>query len=158
MLQEFYVGAESTLIHFLKTKIAVVSLKGFEIIDLEHLNMNRGLPDLREPQFNFLGRRGELKPLAMYRVTDRFLLCYGEFAFFIDNHGSFAKNHSLIEWEANPDYVALYYPYILAFEPNFIEVRNVETVCRRSHSAICFLSMCFCLTLPQYIHNANFRL
>jgi len=126
--KEFYVGAESTLIHFLKTKIAVVSLKGFEIIDLEHLNMNRGLPDLKEPQFAFLARRNEdLKPLAMYRVGDRFLLCYQEFAFFIDNHGSLAKNHKLIEWDATPDYVALYYPYILAFEPHFVEVRDVES-------------------------------
>lgn len=127
--KEFYVGAESTSIHFLKTKIVVVCSKGFEIVDPEHLNMNRGIPDLKDPKFNIVISRGEnLKPLAMYRVLDRFLLCYNEFAFFVDNHGTLSKPAVTIEWEGTPDYIAYYPPYIIAFEPQFIEVRHVETV------------------------------
>jgi hypothetical protein len=30
-------------------------------------------------------------------------------------------------WEGQPQSFALSYPYILAFEPSFIEIRNVET-------------------------------
>jgi hypothetical protein len=33
----------------------------------------------------------------------------------------------MIRWEGTPQAFALNYPYILAFEPSFIEIRHVET-------------------------------
>ena len=33
-----------------------------------------------------------------------------------------------IEWEGVPQSVAFSYPYIIGFDPRFIEVRHVETV------------------------------
>jgi hypothetical protein len=33
-----------------------------------------------------------------------------------------------MDWEGSPDKFALSYPYILAFEPDFIEVRHVHSV------------------------------
>lgn len=53
---------------------------------------------------------------------------YLEFAFFVDQRGRFIRSSSRIDWEGAPDSFALSYPYILAFEPDFIEVRNVHTV------------------------------
>jgi hypothetical protein len=51
-----------------------------------------------------------------------------EFAFFVDQRGRFIRSSSRIDWEGAPDSFALSYPYILAFEPDFIEVRNAHTV------------------------------
>lgn len=50
-----------------------------------------------------------------------------EFAFFVDQRGRFKRSRGRIDWEGVPDAFALQYPYILAFEPEFIEVRNILT-------------------------------
>jgi hypothetical protein len=51
-----------------------------------------------------------------------------EFAFYVDQKGRRKRNNWRIDWEGTPESFALQYPYILAFEPAFIEVRNIETV------------------------------
>lgn len=78
---------------FLKTKLIVVCDKGFEIVDLENLNMNRNLPDLSDKQFHFLSAKADqLQPLSMFRTNSKFLLCYDEFAFYVNNHGFLAAS------------------------------------------------------------------
>lgn len=87
-------GAEASNIHFLKSKVSVVvDSRGFEIIDPENLGVGgRNIPDSADPQFNFVQRHTEpLKPLAMYRIQDKFLLCYNRFAFYVNN-----RNGSLV--------------------------------------------------------------
>ncbi|KAI9270472.1 CNH domain-containing protein [Phascolomyces articulosus] len=125
--KEFYIGAESSAIHLLKARIVVVCVRGFEIIDPEHLTMNRNLPDIRHPDFAPLVQRGDdIKPLGMFRCGGRYLLCYDAFAFLVDNHGALIQN-SWIEWEGTPQSIAFCYPYVIAFDPRFIEVRHAES-------------------------------
>ncbi|CAM0136841.1 Rho guanine nucleotide exchange factor [Umbelopsis sp. WA50703] len=130
--KDFYIGADSSNVHFLKSRFNVICEKGFEIIDPENLNISRNLPDLLDPQFNFVQRLGDsLKPLAMYRIHDKFLMCYNKFAFYVDNHGALVprgpqRTPLLCEWEGTPDSVVYFHPYIIAVEPQFIEVRNVD--------------------------------
>ncbi|KAI8973277.1 CNH domain-containing protein [Mycotypha africana] len=133
--KEFYVGAESSNVHFLKSKLLIVCERGFEIIDPENLSVGgRDIPDKGDPQFNFVHRNIDSnKPLAMYRVHDKFLLCYNKFAFYVNNrNGSLVqrgpqKPPVLCEWEGNPDHIVYQYPYIVAFDPQFIEIRHVDT-------------------------------
>ncbi|KAL1915675.1 uncharacterized protein VTP21DRAFT_6434 [Calcarisporiella thermophila] len=123
--KEFYIPTESTSIHFLKTKLCVGCIKGFEIVDLETLN-TQGLLDPSDASLDFVLRRENVRPVAIYRVrTGEFLLCYNEFAFFVDKVGRRARPDWLITWEGSPTTFAFCYPYVLAFEPSFIEVRNV---------------------------------
>lgn len=35
----------------------------------------------------------------------------------------------MITWEGNPVSFAYRFPYIIAFEPTFVEVRHMDTVC-----------------------------
>ncbi|KAI9478501.1 MAG: CNH domain-containing protein [Benjaminiella poitrasii] len=133
--KEFYVGAESSNVHFLKSKLLIVCERGFEIIDPENLSVGgRDIPDKGDPQFNFVNRQADsIKPLAMYRVHDKFLLCYNKFAFYVNNrNGSLVQRGPqklplLCEWEGNPDNIIYQYPYIVAFSSQFIEVRHVDT-------------------------------
>ncbi|CEI88286.1 hypothetical protein RMCBS344292_02677 [Rhizopus microsporus] len=91
--KDFYIGAEASNIHFLKAKLNIVCERGFEIIDPENLTVGRDIPDSEDPQFNFVTRHPEpLKPLAMYRINDKFLLCYDKFAFYVNN-----RNGSLVQ-------------------------------------------------------------
>ncbi|KAI8139232.1 hypothetical protein BJV82DRAFT_627692 [Fennellomyces sp. T-0311] len=131
--KEFSVGARATNIHFLKSKFAVVCERAFEIIDPEDLVDGHTIPDEHDPQFDFLEqRRDGLRPVAMYRVQGKFLMCYNKFAFYVNN-----RNQQLVprdntsallcEWEIHPDHIIFHYPYVLAVDPRFIEIRHVET-------------------------------
>lgn len=126
---EFYIGTESYSMHFLKARVVVVCARGFEIINLEALNMNRNLPDPANPDFAFVQQKiEELKPLGMFRCRQHYLLCYNAFVFMVNVHGAHAKDAPLIEWEGVPQSVAFYYPYVIGFDARFVEIRHVETV------------------------------
>lgn len=126
VFKEFYIPTESSSIHFLKSKLCVGCTKGFEIVDLETLD-TQGLLDPADSSLDFVHRKETVKPLAIYRIDGEFLLCYDEFAFYVNKNGWRAKGNWIIHWEGNPMSFALHHPYVLAFEPSFIEVRHVET-------------------------------
>jgi len=65
--------------------------------------------------------------VAIYRIENEFLLCYDDFAFYIDRGGRRSRRNFLVHWEGSPTSFAFEYPYVLAFEPTFVEIRNVET-------------------------------
>lgn len=73
--QEFYIPVQSSSIHFLKTKLCVGCSNGFEIVDLESLD-TQGLLDPADHTLEFVRKRENLKPLAIYRIDNEFLLCY----------------------------------------------------------------------------------
>lgn len=67
-------------VHFLKSKLCVGCVKGFEIVDLETLD-TQGLLDPADSSLDFVQKRENVKPLAIFRIDGEFLLCYDEFAF-----------------------------------------------------------------------------
>ncbi|KAH9977526.1 RhoGEF Rgf2 [Russula compacta] len=127
--KEFYIPVQSTSIHFLRTKLCVACVNGFEIIDPDTLD-TQGLLDPSDESLDFVRRRGDNtrpKPVAIYRIENEFLLCYDEFAFYINRGGRRSRKNFLVQWEGSPTSFAFQYPYVLAFEPTFVEIRNVET-------------------------------
>ena len=81
MAQEFYIPLESSSLHFLKTKLCVGNAKGFEIVDLESLD-TQGLLDPSDESLDFVKKKENLRPMAIYRIANEFLLCYdGSFGF-----------------------------------------------------------------------------
>ncbi|KAI7903164.1 CNH domain-containing protein [Cokeromyces recurvatus] len=126
--KEFYVGTDSSAVHFLKSKLLVACSRGFEVIDLENLSeVKHNLPNLEDKDFSFI-TTSDAKPFNIFRYNEYFLMCYDKFAFLIDSHGDFVKGKCRkIEWESNPYSVAFYYPYVIAFDNKFVEIRHVET-------------------------------
>ena len=127
--------------HFLKSKLCVGCAKGFEIVDLENLE-TQSLLDPADTSLDFVTRKegqGQAKPIAIYRFNGLFLLCYDEFAFFVNKNGWRAKNDWMVTWEGTPtacgeslfsqftDDAAVQYPYLFAFEPSFVEIHSLET-------------------------------
>lgn len=123
--KEFYIPSESTSIHFLKSKLCVGCSKGFEVVSLETLE-TQSLLDPADTSLE-LFQRENVKPIAIYRLNGEFLLNYSDFSFFVNRNGWRARPDWQIAWEGQPTSFALSYPYILAFEPSFIEIRHVET-------------------------------
>ena len=125
-LQEFYIPTESSSIHFLKSKLCVACARGFWVVSLETLE-TQSLLDEADTSLDFVGKEKESKPIHIERLNGEFLLNYSEFSFFVNKNGWRARPDWKIAWEGQPQGFALRYPYILAFEPSFIEIRHVET-------------------------------
>ncbi|KAG8911710.1 RHO1 GDP-GTP exchange protein 2 [Tulasnella sp. 417] len=126
IFKEFYIPVETRSIHFLTTKLCVGSAKSLEVVDLEALE-TQPLLDPADPSLDFVRKRENARPIAIYRIENEFLLCYDEFAFYVDPKGCLARQECVIHWEGSPTSFALHYPFVLAFEPTFIEIRNVDT-------------------------------
>ncbi|KAF8967665.1 CNH domain-containing protein [Flammula alnicola] len=126
LFREFYIPVESTSIHYLKTKMCVGCSRGFEIVDLESLD-TQGLLDPNDESLEFVRKRENLRPMAIYRIHNDFLLCYDEFAFYVNKSGRRSRKEFMVHWEGMPTGFALHEPYVLAFEPSFVEIRHIET-------------------------------
>jgi hypothetical protein len=59
-----------------------------------------------------------------------------EFGFYVDQRGRWIRSSHIMEWEGEPDAFALSYPYLVAFEPGFIEIRNILSVSSRGKTLI----------------------
>jgi hypothetical protein len=70
---------------------------------------------------------GSVKPVFIERIQTEFLLCYSDYSFFVNRNGWRARPDWMITWEGNPNAFAIFTPYILAFEPSFIEIRHMDT-------------------------------
>ncbi|CAK5283232.1 unnamed protein product [Mycena citricolor] len=124
--KEFYIPVESTSIHYLKTRMCIGCSKGFEIVDLETLE-TQGLLDPSDESLEFVRKKENLRPMAIYRVNNDFLLCYDEFAFYVNRTGRRSRKNFIVYWEGTPTGFALHEPYVLAFEPSFVEIRHIDT-------------------------------
>jgi hypothetical protein len=141
--KEFYIPMESNSIHFLRSKLCVGGAKGFEIVSLETLE-TQSLLDQADTSLDFVARReGGVKPIYIERNTSEFLLCYTDFSFYVNKNGWRARGDWKILWEGAPNAFATWgEKYILAFEPEFIEIRQSDTgglVCIQTHKNIRFL-------------------
>ncbi|KAH1594398.1 hypothetical protein KXX34_002152 [Aspergillus fumigatus] len=124
--KEYYIPAESSSIHFLRSTLCVGCARGFEVVSLETTE-TQSLLDQADTSLDFVARKENVKPIHIERMNGEFLLNYSDFSFFVNRNGWRARPDWKISWEGNPNAFALSYPYILAFEPNFIEIRHIET-------------------------------
>ncbi|KAJ7780269.1 CNH domain-containing protein [Mycena maculata] len=126
--RDFFLPSESFDLYFLKAKIVILCTKGFEIMDLNDFK-SVTIPLRDDARLAQLSKRCDAcRPIGMFRSDgDGFLLCYNEFGVYVDKHGEPRRGGMTIEWEGNAERVALHSPYILLFDPRFIEIRYVET-------------------------------
>ena len=125
--KEFYIPIESTSVHFLKSKLCVACARGFEVVSLETLE-TQSLLDQADTSLDFVARKENVKPIHIERLAGEFLLNYSEFSFFVNRNGWRAKPEWRLDWEGAPQAFAVSPPWILAFEPNFIELRNIDNL------------------------------
>ncbi|CAE6531518.1 unnamed protein product [Rhizoctonia solani] len=124
LFREFYLATELYSVQFLKTKLCAVAASRFEIVDLETLE-TQALLDPEDQKLKFT-RLIEPHPSCMYRIGDEFLVCYQEFAFYVNSSGKKSDKDVTIYWEGTPTVCALQYPYIVGFSPKFLEIRHVD--------------------------------
>lgn len=125
-IREISFSSGPVSISFLKTKLCVGCTKGFEILSLEK-GKKEPILDEADPSLDFATQRESVTPLAIHRLGKNFLLSYSEFSFKINRNGWRTQHDWSVFWEGNPQNIALFYPYLLSFEPGFIEVRDLES-------------------------------
>lgn len=124
--REISFTSDPVSISFLKTKLCIGCNKGFEILSLE-AGKKEPILDEADPSLDFATQRESVTPLAIHRLNKNFLLSYSEFSFLINRNGWRTKHEWGIFWEGSPQNIALFYPYLLAFDPGFIEIRDLES-------------------------------
>ncbi|CAE6451711.1 unnamed protein product [Rhizoctonia solani] len=121
---ELHIPTGAHSLHFLETQLCVVCTGGFEMLNFNTLEAYP-LLDPTDPLLDLV-RCKDVHPLAMYQVDGLFLLCYAEFAFYVYEAGRRSKKDMIIHWEGSPTAFALHYPYIMAFDSMFVEIRHVK--------------------------------
>ena len=170
--QEFFLPFKAYDTIFLKTRIAILTQKGFELLDLfefkssvvvisttDRLLTYNGQPcSVTMPLFNnthrdlkkLTKRCRSCRPMGLFRSgKEEFLLCYDskngpdygqiflnsrthhvfypEFGLYVNRHGQPHLTRGTVEWEGIAEHIAWHPPYVLIFNPCFIEVRHVNT-------------------------------
>lgn len=126
IFKECFIPSEIVSISFLTSNLCVGCAKGFEIVSLETLE-TQSLLDPADTSLDFVIRREALKPMAIYRLHKDFLLNYADFSFFVNRNGWRSRPEWRIDWEGLPQAFSLSYPYLIAFEPSFVEIRHIDT-------------------------------
>ncbi|KAJ7312296.1 CNH domain-containing protein, partial [Mycena albidolilacea] len=124
--KEFLIPVESTSIHYLQTWMCIGCSKGFQMVDLDSSETHT-LLDPMDESLDFVRKQQNLRPMAIYPISNDFLLCYNEFAFYVNKAGRRSRKEFMVFWEGTPTAFALQDPYVLAFEPSFVEIWHVET-------------------------------
>lgn len=126
LYKEFYMPAEAYSITFLRVRICLGCSTGFQIVDVDSLD-TQSLLDPSDPNSALIDKKSNPRPISVFRVDRLYLLCYDECAFWTDNRGLRARLDIKITWEGRPTAFALRYPYIIAIEPMFIEIWDIES-------------------------------
>ncbi|KAI8636087.1 CNH domain-containing protein [Parasitella parasitica] len=125
--KDLYIPGEATSIQYFKNVVCVGSAKGFQMVDIGSAGVQSVL-DPSDESHDFIGQKETLRPVSMFRHPDGcIMLCYNEIAFYIDKKGRRIRSDWIINWEGHPTAFVFRYPYVLAFDSNFIEIRHVNT-------------------------------
>ncbi|OUM68300.1 hypothetical protein PIROE2DRAFT_65929 [Piromyces sp. E2] len=126
--KEFYIHDECNSVYYLRSKICIAGSKAFQVIDMETL-LTQDLIDFSDPSFEFMKRKDlVIKPLSIFRIAnDIYILCFSNFALFIDRLGRRARPNKMIYWLGVPTVFAIHYQYIFAFDSEFVEIRSLES-------------------------------
>ena len=123
---EFYIPTECYSINLFHSSLAISTAKGFEVMTLDK-KQPWSVPDLKEPHVaSIASRLAGQDPLGMFRLSDQeFLLCYTECAVYVNKHGDVSRS-VIMEFVGKARSAALYGPYVLLFDQDFVEIRNAQ--------------------------------
>ncbi|KAJ7224082.1 CNH domain-containing protein [Mycena pura] len=134
--RSFYLPEHARSVHILNRTIGAVLRTSFQCVDPQSLVT---FPVPVAPVQPVPGASKKCR--AMFRIDDRFLLCYDRCAFFIDKAGTSSEAAFALRWEDAAKQFALAAPYLLAFTATGMHVWRINTGAR-----------------AQTVHGAGMRL
>lgn len=123
---EFYIPTDCFGIDLFHSSLSISTAKGFEVLTLDK-KQPWSVPDLRQSHVATIASRlQDQKPLGMFRLSDQeFLLCYEECAVYVNKLGDISRS-VIMEFVGKAKSAAMYGPYVLLFDPDFVEIRNAQ--------------------------------
>ncbi|KAI9301394.1 hypothetical protein BJ944DRAFT_243314, partial [Cunninghamella echinulata] len=136
--KEYYIPCESWAVELKATKLWITGYRGIMLIDLQKPDRTQQMLDPNDPHLTFVTCREQqesslkiripVKHISVFKTPlNNFLMCYDEYAFYINSSGNRIRRDFLIEWEGCAESYALLWPYVIAIESTLIEIRSAET-------------------------------
>ena len=124
--EEFYIPTECMGMNIFHSSLAISTQRGFEILTLDK-KQPISIPDLEASHVQMIASRlSGQKPLGMFRLSEsEFLLVYEECAVYVNKHGDISRS-VIMEFVGRAKSAALYGPYVLLFDTDFVEIRNAQ--------------------------------
>ncbi|KAJ8092966.1 hypothetical protein PM082_011286 [Marasmius tenuissimus] len=116
---------ESHNFTFLKSKCVVHKTQNYEAVDLKELDTQ---PIVLNEDFQRVVSttlRKQSRPIGMFKMKERFLLCFTKFGLYADVKGIPVQQDPVVEWGSSVDFVAAHGSYILLFGSKSIQVRDL---------------------------------
>jgi hypothetical protein len=123
---EFYIPTECTAMNLFHSSLAVSTQRGFEVLTLDK-KQPWSVPELKaEHVQNIAQHIKDQRALSMLRLSDQeFLLCYQNFAVYVNKHGDVSRS-VIMQFVGTAHNAALYGPYLVLFDSDFVEIRNAQ--------------------------------
>ncbi|CAK1364306.1 unnamed protein product [Cercospora beticola] len=123
---EFYIPTECTGMNLFHSSLAVSTARGFEVLTLDK-KQPWSVPDLNaEHVQNIAQHVKDQRALRMLRLSEQeFLLCYTNCAVYINKHGDVSRS-VIMRFVGSANHAALYGPYLVLFDNDFVEIRNAQ--------------------------------
>ncbi|OMJ13284.1 Rho1 guanine nucleotide exchange factor 2 [Smittium culicis] len=141
VIHEFCIPGQSTRVFFFKRKLCIANGNCFDVVDLVNKIITQSLPStdvcLADGLSVTSGNRTNssssapgIKSLAMaiYRVNKLFLLCFEDYALYIDRMGQLTQPNLVINFLVKPISFKFVFPnYLVIVGKLFIEIRYVDS-------------------------------
>lgn len=129
---EFYIPAETYSLNMFHSSLAVATKRGLEVLTLDK-KITWGVPNLdsdsRESKAyldSIASRLKDLRPLGMFRLSDaEFLVAFSECAVYVNKLGDISRS-VIMEFVGRANHACLYYPYLILFNDDFVEIRDAQ--------------------------------
>ncbi|EME45830.1 hypothetical protein DOTSEDRAFT_71505 [Dothistroma septosporum NZE10] len=123
---EFYIPTECNSINLFQSSLAVGTSRGFEVLTLDK-KQPWSVPELKTDHVqNIATTIKDMRPICMLRLSEQeFILCYEKCAVYANKHGEVSRS-VVMNFVGNAQHAALYGPYLVLFDNDFVEIRNAQ--------------------------------
>lgn len=124
---EFYVASESFSLNLFHSSLAVCTIRGVEVLNLEK-KQPFSVPDLRSPEVASMAAQvRDQRPLGMFRLSENeFLVIYETVGIYVNKHGEISRS-VVLEFVGKARQACLInttYLVLLDHQGQYVEVRN----------------------------------
>ncbi|CAK4032945.1 Rho1 guanine nucleotide exchange factor 3 [Lecanosticta acicola] len=123
---EFYIPTECRGMDLFHSSLAVSTSRGFEVLTLDK-KQPWSVPELKADHVQNIAQRiREQVALSMLRLSEQeFLLVYANCAVYVNKHGDVSRS-VVMEFVGHGQNAAIYGPYLVLFNEDFVEIRNAQ--------------------------------
>ncbi|PVV02609.1 hypothetical protein BB560_002933, partial [Smittium megazygosporum] len=120
---EFYIDGICTSVFFFKKKLCITNGSSFDVVDVVNQEIVQSLPR----NINSSDLETSIA-MSIHRVSNIFLLCFEDYAIYVDRRGLHVFPDLVIQYLIKPKQFSFVYPnYLIIIGDEFVEIRYADT-------------------------------